>query len=210
MKILLASKEKFLIRKGYESLGIPKNQLKIGAINTVLKNVTDEVYLQYMKEYREDMKLSGISFTEFDIEQKSKDEIFDFFKDKNVIQVFGGNPFYLLKVFRETGFQEILKDLLRKGLCYIGCSSGSYVMCPTIEIGSWKVTRNRYGLTDFTSFGQVPYLIKCHYTDDQKDLIKEKMKTLKYPLRVLRDDQAILIEDDKETFLGDDVEVKFV
>lgn len=160
-----------------------------------------------MQEYREDMKVSGISFTEFDIEGKSKEEILSFFEDKNVIQVFGGNPFYLLKIFRETGFEEILKSLLGKGLFYIGCSSGSYVMCPTVEVGGWKVERNKYGLTDFTSFGYVPYLIKCHYTDDQKDVIKEKIKTSKYPIRVLRDNQAILLEDGKETFLGDTEEV---
>jgi hypothetical protein len=80
-------------------------------------------------------------------------------------------------------------------------------MCPTIETGAWKVGRNKYGLVDFTGFGYVPYLIKSHYTDDQKDFISEKIKTLKYPLRVLRDNQAILIEDDNETFLGDEKEV---
>lgn len=208
MKILLASKEKFLIKKGYEFLGIPKNQLKIGAINTALNVVEDKVYLQYIKEYRKDMELSGISFEEFDVEGKSKEEILKFFNDKNTIQVFGGNLFYLLKIFREVGFQEILKDLLNKGFYYVGCSAGTYVMCPTIEVGGWKTARNRFGLIDFSGFGYVSYLIKCHYTDDKKDLIKEKMKTLKYPLRILRDEQAILVEDGETTFLGDGEEVK--
>lgn len=207
MKLLLASKEKFLLEKGYNALGIPKDQMRIGAINTALNLVVDKVYLQYMKEYREDMKASGIFFEEFDIKDKSKGEILDFFKDKNIVQVLGGNPFYLLKSVRETGFEEILKYLFSKGLIYIGCSSGSYIMCPTVEIGGWKLSRDRHGLTDFTSFGYVPYLIKCHYTDEAEKDVKEKAKNLKYPLRVLRDDQAILIEDGKETFIGNSEEV---
>ncbi len=89
MKLLLASKEKFLIKEGYSHLDIPKDQLRIGAINTALNPVTDQDYLQYMKEYREEVKSSGIFFEELDIEGKSRDEIIEFFKDKNVIQIFG-------------------------------------------------------------------------------------------------------------------------
>jgi dipeptidase E len=208
MKLLLASKENFLLEKGYSALDIPKDQMRIGAINTALNFVVNEAYLQYMREYRENMRLSGISFEEFDIKDKSKDEILDFFKDKNIIQIFGGSPFYLLKSLREVGFEEILKYLFSKGLVYVGCSAGSYILCPTIEVGGWKLDRDRHGLTDFTSFGYVPYLIKCHYLDEQEKDVREKAKHLKYPLRVLKDDQAILIEDGKETFIGDTEEIK--
>lgn len=34
------------------------------------------------------------------------------------------------------------------------------------------------------------------------------MKTLKYPLRILRDGQGLLVEDGKYTFYGDGEEVK--
>jgi dipeptidase E len=207
MKLLLASKENFLLEKGYDVLGIPRNEMRIGAINTAFKAGVDEGYIEYMRKYKEAMISSGIFFEEFDIKDKSKDEILNFFKDKNVVQVFGGNVFYLLKIVRETGFEEILKELLNKGLLYIGCSSGAYLMCPTVEIGGWKLDRNRHGLTDFTAFKYVPYLIKCHYFNEQENDVKEKAKNLKYPLRVLTNDQAILIEDGKETFIGDEEEV---
>ena len=176
MKLLLASKEKFLLDIGYSLLGIPKDQLKIGIINTALKQVQDEEYLKYMKEYIELMKSSGLDFKEFDIDGKSETEIYDFFEDRNVIQVNGGNPFFLLKKVRETKFDVILKDLLNKGLCYVGCSSGSYIMTPTIEIGGWKEGRNRFGVEDMTALSYVPFLIKCHYVDMDRDKILEKLK----------------------------------
>jgi peptidase E len=169
MKLVLASKEKFLIEKGYDLLGIPKEELRIGYITTALQVVEDAEYLTYMKEYEEDMMKAGIHFEPFDLKDKSEEAIRVFFADKNVVQVSGGNPFYLLKYVRESGFAAILEELLTKGLAYVGCSSGSYLMCPTVEVGGWKVSRNRYGVTDFTALGYVPFLLKCHYTEDQKE-----------------------------------------
>jgi len=49
MKLILASKEKYLIEKGYSFLGIPLSELRIGIINTALKTSQDEEYLQYIK-----------------------------------------------------------------------------------------------------------------------------------------------------------------
>lgn len=203
MKLLLASKEKFLIKKGYSSLNIPKDKLRIGYINTALKVVEDTEYLAYMKEYEEEMVKNNIYFERFDIKDKTEKEIREFFADKNVIQVSGGNPFYLLKTVYESGFDKILKDLLNDGLCYIGCSSGSYIMCPTIEVGGWKTSRNKHGVTDFTALGYIPFLIKCHYTDDSKEKIIEKIKTLKYPLKLLTDNQGILVDNGKYSFVGE-------
>ncbi|MES2223614.1 MAG: Type 1 glutamine amidotransferase-like domain-containing protein [Patescibacteria group bacterium] len=208
MKLLLTSKEKFLITKGYDLLGIPKDKLKIGYITTALKVVADTEYLNYMKEYEIEMRKNNISFEEFDIEGKNEEEIREFFKDKNVIQVSGGNPFYLLKSIRESGFDKVLKDLLNEGLIYVGSSAGSYIMCPTIEVAAWKVGRNNYGLNDLTALAYVPFLLKCHYTDSAKDTILEKVKDLKYSLKILRDDQAFLVEDGNVMFIGDGEEVK--
>lgn len=208
MKLLLASKEKFLIHKGYSLLDIPKDQLRIGFINTALKVVENLVYLAYMKEYVKEMQEAHIHFKEFDIKDKTEKEIQTFFADKNVIQVSGGNPFYLLKNVRKSAFDKVLRKLLDNGLYYVGCSAGSFIMCPTIEVGGWKAGRNRHGVTDVTALGYVPFLLKCHYTDDMKETVLKNMKDIKYPLRILRDDQAFFIKDNICTFIGDE-EVKF-
>jgi dipeptidase E len=206
MKLILASKEKFLLEKGYDLLGISKKDLKIGMIITSVK-MSDEQYIKYMEEYINLMKLEGIDFKEFDIDGKTETEIREFFKDRNVIQVTGGSPFFFLKKVRESGFDVVLKDLLKEGYSYIGCSSGSSLMTPSMEISTWKIGRNRLGVTDFTTLKYVPFLIKSHYTDNQKEEIIEKMKTLKYPLKVLKDDQCFLVEDGIITFYGNSEEV---
>lgn len=207
MKMILASKDKFLLERGYDLLGIPRDKLKIGFINTAFKVVEDLDYIEYMEEYLKLMDSSGIDFKQFDIKGKTEKEILDFFSDRNVIQVSGGNLFYLLKAIRETGFDSILKKLLAKGLNYVGCSSGSYIMCPTVEVAGWKLSRDRHGVTDFTALNYVPFLIKCHFTEDQRGKIIEKTKDLKYPLRILKDDQCFFLEDGQVRFVGNGEEI---
>lgn len=202
MKLLLASKEKFLIKKGYSVLGIPKDQLKIGRITTAIKVAQDLDFIQYMEEYKQEMINANIYFEEIDIKDKTQEEIYKFFEDKNVIQVEGGNPFYLLKAAREIGFEDILKDLLNKGLVYVGCSTGSHLMSPSIILASLKKGRNWFGITDFTAYKYVPYLIRPHYVKTMDNDLKKIMEDTKLQVRLITDDQAILIEDDKETFIG--------
>ena len=206
MKLLLASNGKFLIKEGYKSLGIAKNDIKIGYITTASKGVEDKSYIE---RHRKEMAEEGYFFEEFDIEGKTKEEILKFFKNKNIIHVEGGNTFYLLKVVRDTKFDVILRQLLEGGKIYVGASAGAYIMTPTVEVSTWKpVMHNRSGLEDLTALSYVPFLIKVHYIDEQKEQIKEKIKTLKYPLRILRDGQGFLCEDGVCKFVGEGKEVK--
>lgn len=202
MKIILASDLSFLLKYGYDLTGISKSEMKIGYITTASKGSRDTAFLEKVKNA---MKENAIDFEEIDIEGKGKDKILNFFKNKNIIHVEGGNTFYLLKAIRESGFAEILKELLNEGKIYIGTSAGAYIMCPTIEVANWNETgRDRFGLTDFSALNYVPFVLKVHYKDEMENTVKEKMKTLKYPLRILRDGQGILVENDKYTFFGDE------
>jgi len=206
MKILLASNGKFLIEQGYQLFGIPKEKIHIGWVTTASKG---EEKLDYLERHRRAMQDFGYKFEEFDIEGKTKEEILTFFADKNVIHVEGGNTFYLLKAIKETGFDEILKTLLDGGLMYGGTSAGAYVMCPVIEVSTWgPKVKSRYGLTDLTALHYVPFCLLVHYTDDEENLAREKMKTLDYPLLVLRDGQGILAENGIYTFVGEGEEVR--
>lgn len=200
MKIILASDLSFLLKYGYDLTGIPKDQMKIGYVITAPKIVRDKTFFEKVKN---SMKENHIIFEEIDIEGKSKDELLNFFKNKNIIHIEGGNPFYLLKAVRENGFVEVLKELLNEGKIYIGTSAGAYIMCPTIEVAAWhKPDRDRFGLTDFSALNYVPFALKAHYEDEAESLVREKMKTLKYPLRILRDGQGILVDNNKYTFVG--------
>jgi dipeptidase E len=200
MKLILASDLSFLLKYGYDLTGISKSAMKIGYVTTASKVTRDKTFFEKVENT---ILENGYSLEKFDIEGKSKDEMLNFFKDKNVIHVEGGNTFYLLKAIRESGFAEVLKELLNEGKIYIGTSAGAYIMCPTIEVANWNETgRDRFELTDFSALNYVPFVLKVHYKDEAESSVKEKIKTLKYPLKILRDGQGILVEDEKYTFIG--------
>ena len=101
--------------------------------------------------------------------------------------------------------------MIEKGIPYFGVSAGAYVLCPTIEVATWKphnMRVNRFGVTDFSAMNLVPFLVSAHYEDDLEDIINEKVSNAKHPTRILRDEQAILVEDDKTTFIGEGEEVR--
>lgn len=206
-KIILGSDVTFMLKYGYGLTGIPKDQIKIGYVTTASKGARE--FGQRVKDVIiPSIKAQGYYLEDIDIKGKSKDELRNFFKDKNVVHVEGGNTFYLLKAIRETGFDEILKELIDQGKIYIGTSAGSYVMCPTIDVSNWNdETVDRYGVSDFTALSYVPFLLRAHYTDLKKAEVEKRMKTLKYPLRILRDGQGILVEGNKYIFVGDGEEV---
>ena len=207
MKIILASDLSFLLEYGYDLTGIPKDKIKIGHITTAYKVSRNS--LDFFKKVDETIKENGYDMENFDIEGKTKEEINAFFKDKNVVHIEGGNTFYLLKAIRETGFADILKELLDEGRVYIGTSAGSYVMCPTIEVSNWNPDgKDRFGITDFTALNYVPFVLKVHYTDEMKGLVSEKVKTLKYPIHILKDGQGMFCEDGRCRFIGDEDEIK--
>ena len=207
MKLILASDFSFLLKYGYKLTGITKNEMKIGHITTAYKVSRNNI--DFFKKVSETIKENGYDMEDFDIEGKTKEEIRDFFKDKNVIHVEGGNTFYLLKAIRETGLSEILKELLDEGRVYIGTSAGSYIMCPTIEVSTWNDDgKDKFGITDFTALNYVPFILKVHYTDEKENGLREKMKNLKYPLRILRDGEGIICENDNCSFVENKEEVK--
>ena len=205
MKLILASDLSFLLKYGYNLTGIPRDQMKIGYITTASKGDRGD----FSRKLKYAIRDNGYDFEEIDIEGKTREELRGLFKDKNIVHMEGGNSFYLIKAIRETGFAEVLKDLLEEGKIYIGTSAGAYIMCPTIEVSNWDETgKLRFGVTDFTALNYVPFVLKVHYTDEQETKTREKMPSLKYPIRILRNGQGILVENGKYTFFGDQEETK--
>lgn len=158
-KLLLSSNGSFVIEKGLKLLFEDISKIKLAYITTAGKGSKDRTYIETHKEM---MRKEGYDFEELDIEDKNENELRELLKDKNTIYVEGGNTFYLLKVVRESGFDKIIKDLIKKGVAYIGSSAGSYIMCPTIEMSTWKKPgeeKDRFGVIDLTALNVVPFLI---------------------------------------------------
>lgn len=206
MKLLLSSNGSFVIEKGLRLLFDDISKIKLAYITTAGKGSTDKTYIETHKEM---MMKEGYDFEELDVEGKNENELRELLKDKNAVYVEGGNTFYLLKAVRESGFDKVIKELIENGIPYIGSSAGSYIACPTIEMATWKPKqKDRFGVADFTSMDLVPFLVVAHYDPEFKDLLKDKISQTKYETKVLKDGQAILVEDDNYKLVGDGEEIK--
>lgn len=205
--ILLTSSGKFITKNKLEFLPKPIKQMKIAWVTTAGNRVDDTTYL---KEHEKKMIELGYDFEKVDVAGKDEKEVREMLKDKEIILVEGGNTFYLLKATRESGFDKVVKELVAKGVIYIGSSAGSYLACPTIEMATWKPQNkfDRCGVTDFKALDLVPFLVLAHYIPEYEDLVKEKMKTTQYPVKLIVEEQAILIRDDKVEFIGKGKEIK--
>ncbi len=201
-KLLLASRGTYITDGKYEIFNKPKDKLKWVYIITAGKSVPST---DYIKKHEQRMRELGWDFEELDIDKKSPDEIRGVLKNKEAINMLGGNSFFLIKCIRESGFEQVLKEFLEKGGVYCGSSAGAYVACPTIEMATWKDPKkfNRHGITDFTAMNLVSFLILAHYKPELDPIIKPKMEAAHYPVKLLTDQQAILVKDDQIEFLED-------
>jgi len=161
--------------------------------------------IDYLERHRRFFHEQGYDIREVDLDGKNPEQLREELKGFEAVHVEGGNSFYLLKSIRESGFDIVIKELIPKGMIYIGASAGSYVTCPTIEMALWKHQDkyNHHGITDLTAMNLVPFLVTAHYKPEYKELLAEKIGKTHVPVRILSDSQAILYADGKESLLGD-------
>lgn len=187
---------------------LPKSpdQIKLAHIITASKVEKDT---SYMVRDKQQMIEARFQVEDIDIEGKNEAELSELLSDKDVIYVQGGNTFYLLKCIKESGFEKVIKELMKKDVIYVGVSAGSYIICPTIEMAIWKhQDRNIVGLTDLTALNLVPFLITAHYKSEYYSVIKKAISHSKYPVKILTDQQAILVKDGKIKLVGKGKEIK--
>ncbi len=149
----------------------------------------------------------GFNVEKIDIEGKKELELMKLLELKDIIFVAGGNTFYLLKAMRDCHFEKVLRKLLKQGKVYIGVSAGSIVAGRTIKTAEWKnADKNFIHLKNLKGLNLVPFDIFVHYQPEHVEMIKQKIKNPKKranKLRILTDDQAILVQGKEVDLIGD-------
>jgi len=180
----------------------PAYDVNVAFITTASKPEED---VSYVDKDRTIMQELGFNIEEIDIEGKNKNQLMKMFQNKDIILVEGGNTFYLLKAIRKSGFEKVIKKLLKKGKVYIGVSAGSIVAGKTIETAGWKNSdKNFVKLKNLKGMNLVPFNIFVHYQPEHAEIIKKKMpwKWQRKKLKILTDDQAMLIQGSDKILIG--------
>jgi dipeptidase E len=191
----------------FKILAMPPDKVVVAHIITASKSEEDTSYVAIDKEA---MQKAGFNVHDIDITGKSKNEILELLKNVNVIYMQGGNTFFLMNQIRKTGFDKILEKLIRKGVLYIGVSAGSIVAGKSIESAGWLGDENKVKLKNLKGMNLVDFNIFVHYKPEYEEIIRQELPDLKQrkKLRILTDDQALVVQGKEVLFVGQGEEIK--
>lgn len=163
---------------------------------------TDKGDLKWMQDDRKSLVDVGFIVTDYTITGKSKTQLETELSIFDYIYMSGGDTFYLLEKSIETGFINVVRDLvLKQGKTYIGTSAGSIICgekCPDYlldkKVHNLDMNRNGYGFVNFTI---LPHWGSAHF----KERYLDKRLSLAYkkdqvPLLLLTDTQYVCIENE--------------
>lgn len=116
----------------------------------------------------------------------------------DVVWIGGGNTYYIRWLFKVTGFDQFIRELVGNGLVYAGGSAGAIVAGPMIEKfqetdepeNGPELINEGLGLTDLII---IPHWDQPKYQDNLRP-IKEYYEQTEYPVVVLTDDQAAVVD----------------
>lgn len=144
-------------------------------------------------------KSMGLALDELDISTSSYEVIQTKLAKNDIIFVAGGITFYLLQEMKRTGADKLIIDEVNKGKLYIGESAGAIITAPDIEYSSaMDSPKAAPDLKEYSGLGLVDFYIVPHaqnraFDKAVKQIVNTYSSTL--DLRVIRDNQAILIKD---------------
>jgi dipeptidase E len=126
---------------------------------------------------------------------------------KDVIFVLGGNTDYQMHVFEASGFAELLPKLLETKV-YVGSSAGAMVIgkrAPNDAYHKLYGERNDFGVTEYMGLVDLaiePHMNSAHFPNCRPEILEQVASGASFPVYGLQDDSAIVIDGDKQTFIG--------
>lgn len=153
----------------------------------------------WIEEDRNKLTSMGFKVVNVDLKNKKKEELEHILGNIDIIFVAGGNTSYLLDQAQQSGFIEVVRDLVRKGKIYIGSSAGSLLAGPNIEVdkiyddGEFNKVLNSYEGLGFVPFVVLPHADNPKYAPYLARISKEFGS--KYQLKEIKDNQAIIVRN---------------
>ncbi len=155
----------------------------------------------FIDEDRKRLQELHIPYFEIDIKNKKRNSLRKELGNCDAVFISGGNSFYLLQKSLESGFDEVIKELIGEGVIYIGASAGACIAGPSLEpIQTLDDPDKALNLKSFDAFGLIDFVVLPHFGKEKYlpkyAAILDKYQQ-KYKLVKLTDNQAIIVENEK-------------
>lgn len=175
--------------------------LRVGFVTTAANPYSTA---PYQEKDKKKLQEQGFTVVDIDIEGKDREALRIIFKDIDVMFVAGGNTLYLLYCSRQSGFDALVREFVDSGKVYIGSSAGSIIMGPTKEPADPEQLAMVPGPVSCEAFHIINTRIlphTCGEYDWGNEKIKEEFSGRGYPILLLTDKQALIVEGDTETII---------
>lgn len=209
MRLILASAGFYtpeIIAKCVELVGKPQDQINLAVINEAyaVEHGDHGWVLNDLNNIKNNFKgrMELVNILALDVKTvKERLTLAD------VIFVVGGHTDYLMSVFKKTGFDKLLPELL-KDKVYVGSSAGSMVLGNRISTSAYAKVYDEeddYGTTEY--MGLVDFAVKPHlsselFPQNRKDVLVDVTKHYKGTVYGLTDDSAIVVDGNKTYIIG--------
>lgn len=161
---------------------------------------------EWLKEYRAKFEEMGHSVVFVDLKEELA-KIREVLETADVIDVGGGDVNWLLEWAKKSKLNSYLKDLLTKGVVYIGTSAGSMLVNPDIGFTWWEPE----SFDDRVGLGIIDFMFQPLHGGNDVSKAKEFTERKKhlqslvdYPWKIylVMDGQAIKVDGDKIEHIG--------
>ncbi|OCN00556.1 hypothetical protein A7X67_17085 [Clostridium sp. W14A] len=153
----------------------------------------------HIPKLRDELHSLGLVIDYFDFDADAPSKLLQY----DVVEIIGGNPFYLLKSMKNSNCERVLAELVRHNIL-IGISAGSIVLQSDINlIAQYSPEMNQnVGLSDLTGFHLTNIEILPHYNkflsrfEQFEERAKEYEKSQNRRVIRLNDGQCVLVDGD--------------
>ncbi len=208
MKLILCSEGFYtqeIVDKCIEWVGKPKDKINVAVINEAYA-VKDNNLRWVVNNLTSVKDNFGGNLDVVDLLALELEAIKKRLEASDVIFVVGGQVDYLMSVFNKSGISSILPDLLKTKV-YVGSSAGSMIMGQRLSQKAYTKIydeRDIYGVDKYLNL--VDLAIMPHLDSpnrlSRRETLLEAAKDHTGVVYGLRDDSAILVDEDKITTIG--------
>ena len=165
-------------------------------ITTPIKyKVFKESELGWHYKNRAALKQAGFETEDYDITDKSEEDLIRDLAKYRVMYVEGGNPFSTLKIAQTNNFAKYARSRVESGMIYVSESAGSVLAGIDVTANSRPGKGvKEYGLTDTRGIGLINAVIMPHWGQGPK---RDDYTEYKYPQTYKEDFSYIFLPDTK-------------
>lgn len=212
MKLVLASQgfmTEEIINSVVNLVNKPKDDIKISIINesyvAISPNSDKHWLIRELSLIGQNFKgvIDFVNLRAYGIE-----EIEERLKDTDIIYIVGGKQFVLAKLFKETGFDILLKKLSEEKVI-MGTSAGSIVLGKPVDSNEYYLDKYKINREDievhnlgFVDFNIIPHYLRKDRLAYNEEYYKRVLKDNTFKMYAINDNQAIIYNDGEINFIG--------